>query len=305
MCYAEHHLKRMLAFSTICHAGIMLTALGLGGPLAFAAMMVYLAAHAFIKGGLFLGAGIVLHRLRAIGERSLFGKGKTMRWTALLWFSGALGLASAPPYLSMLAEGGISKAAEDVGMHFVPWFCLIGGAITSAAILRVGMHTFFGWGTKPITDEAAEVGELPETASEDQRISWSQYFPAAVCITVPVLFLFESKWLPALRDAGATFASRAEMLDLTYNGSVMYTKLAPWPLALAAFHGSLAFALAVLLAGTSVFRTRLPRPLRIGAFVESGIPLLRAMQSGHPGDYVFWITVGLAIFGSAALILLR
>lgn len=49
MCYAEHHLKRMLAFSTICHAGIMLLALALGGPLAFAAMMVYLVAHAFME----------------------------------------------------------------------------------------------------------------------------------------------------------------------------------------------------------------------------------------------------------------
>jgi multicomponent Na+:H+ antiporter subunit D len=39
MCYAEHHVKRMLAFSTICHAGIMLVAIAIGGPLAFAAMV--------------------------------------------------------------------------------------------------------------------------------------------------------------------------------------------------------------------------------------------------------------------------
>jgi hypothetical protein len=119
------------------------------------------------------------------------------------------------------------------------------------------------------------------------------------------LFLFESKWLPALRDAGATFASRAAMLSLTYNGSVIYARLDSWPLASAAFHGLLALALAVLLACTSVFRVRLPRLLRIGAFVESGIPPLRAMQSGHPGDYVFWIRVGLASVGLATLILLR
>jgi NADH:ubiquinone oxidoreductase subunit 2 (subunit N) len=49
MCYAEHHLKRMLAFSTICRTGIMLLAIGLGGPLAFAAMMVYLVVHAFTR----------------------------------------------------------------------------------------------------------------------------------------------------------------------------------------------------------------------------------------------------------------
>ena len=31
MCYAEHHLRRVLAFSTICHAGLMLAALAVGG----------------------------------------------------------------------------------------------------------------------------------------------------------------------------------------------------------------------------------------------------------------------------------
>jgi multicomponent Na+:H+ antiporter subunit D len=115
MCYVEHHLKRMLAFSTICHAGIMLLAIGLGGPLAFAAMMVYLVAHAFIKGSLFFTSGLLLHRLHAIGERALFAKGKTLPRTAALWFLGALGLAAAPPFLLMSGEAGISKAAEAMG----------------------------------------------------------------------------------------------------------------------------------------------------------------------------------------------
>ena len=54
MCYAEHHLKRMLAFSTICHAGLMLVIFAIQGPLAIAAMLIYLVAHAFVKSSLFL-----------------------------------------------------------------------------------------------------------------------------------------------------------------------------------------------------------------------------------------------------------
>jgi multicomponent Na+:H+ antiporter subunit D len=305
MCYAEHHLKRLLAFSTICHAGIMLTALAMGGPLAFSAMMIYLVAHAFIKGGLFLNAGIILHRLRAIGERSLFRRGTRLRWTAALWFFGALGLACAPPFLTMMGEGGIAKAAEDAGIPWVSWLCLMGSALTAAAVLRVGMHTFLGWGNEPITDESALIGELPETAAEDQRIFWYQFTPAATCTALPILLLFAPRWLDALRNAGASFASQAGMLHLTYTGSAAHAALPAWPLRSALAHGLLAIVLAVLLACTSVFRSRLPRWLRIGAFLESGIPALRAMQSGHPGDYVFWITVGLAFFGSAALLLLR
>ena len=68
--------------------------------------------------------------------------------------------------------------------------------------------------------------------------------------------------------------------------------------------GAVAFILAILLASSSVFR-KLPRRLRLGGFLEGHQSALRAMQSGHPGDYVLWITIGLAVFGSAAMFLLR
>jgi multicomponent Na+:H+ antiporter subunit D len=291
----------MLAFSTISHAGIMLIAIGLGGPLAFAAMLVYLLGHAFTKGGLFLTSGILLHRLRAIGERSLFTKGRALPWTATLWFLGAIGLAAAPPFLLMAGEAGISQASEGAASPWISWVCLIGGMLTSAAVLRVGMHTFFGWGIEPITDEAAEVGELPETASEDQKIFWYQYAPAAICTGIPVLLLATGPaWLRTLCSAGATFARQQAMLHLVYAGAQLPAQSAEWFAAFraSAVRGTLALLLAALLACTSVFRSRLKRSLRIGPFLESGFRPLRSLQSGHPGDYVLWLTIGLACIGA-------
>jgi len=306
MCYSEHHLKRMLAFSTICHAGMMLLAIALGGPLAFAAMLVYLLGHAFIKGGLFLTSGILLHRLRAIGERSLFAKGKDLKWTAALWFSGALGLAAAPPFLLMTGEAGISKTAEEMGKAWIPWLFMVGGGLTSAAVLRVGMHTFFGWGTEPITDEAAQIGELPETANEDQRIFWYQFAPAALCIAIPIVLAVMPGWLSILREASTIFTQQSAMAQLVY-GNAMTTRPPGWSASLisAAVRGSAAFLAAILLALTSIFRMKLRRALRVGAFLESGLHPLRVLQSGHPGDYVLWLTFGLAMIGTANLILLR
>ena len=307
MCYAEHHLKRMLAFSTICHSGIMLLAIALGGPLAFAAMLVYLVGHAFVKGSLFLTSGILLHRLRAIGERSLFAKGKMLRWTAALWFLGALGLAAAPPFLLMAGEAGISKAAEQMSLTWISGICMLGGMLTSAATLRIGMHTFFGWGTEPITDEAAEVGELPETASEDQHIFSHQFVPAAISISIPIALLLAPNWLGVFRNASAVFTRQSAMLHLIYLGGPVTGQLPAWSEALgsSAARGTIAFFLAILLACTSVFRVRLKRFFRIGPFLESGLRPLRLMQSGHPGDYVLWLTIGLAVIGMASVVLLR
>jgi multicomponent Na+:H+ antiporter subunit D len=307
MCYAEHHLKRMLAFSTVCHAGIMLFAIALGGPLAFAAMLVYLVGHAFVKGSLFLTSGILLHRLRAIGERSLFARGRRLRWTAALWFLGALGLAAAPPFLLMTGEAGVSKAAEQMGRSWISGVCMFGGMLTSAATLRIGMHTFFGWGTEPITDEAAEIGELPETASEDQHIFWYQFVPAAISVSIPILLLIKPVWLDVLGNASAVFARQSSMLHLIYLGDPVSGQLPGWSEAwkASAMRGAVAFFLAILLACTSIFRLRLKRGFRVGPFLESGLRPLRAMQSGHPGDYVLWLTIGLAVIGATSIILLR
>jgi hypothetical protein len=54
-----------------------------------------------------------------------------------------------------------------------------------------------------------------------------------------------------------------------------------------------------------VFRQKLKKQLRLGDLLEGPMRPWRDAQSGHPGDYVMWITVGLAAFGSATMFLLR
>jgi multicomponent Na+:H+ antiporter subunit D len=281
----------------------MLTAIAAGSALGFAAMAVYLVAHALIKASLFLTAGILLHRSRAVGERALFGKGKKLGWTAAIWFLGAVGLAASPPLLLWVGEAGISKAAESVGSSWISWVCVLGGALTAASVLRVGMHTFFGWGDEPITDEAAEVGELPETPEADRKIVWHLYAPAAFAIVAAIALAVYPGWIQVVCDASATYTSQQSVLHAIYTGAPLGGHVPVWTGAMKAsvVHGGLALLLAIVLACTSVFRRRLPRYFRAGAFLESGVPFLRTMQSGHPGDYVLWLTIGLAFVAGATL----
>ena len=54
-------------------------------------------------------------------------------------------------------------------------------------------------------------------------------------------------------------------------------------------------------------RDRLPATFRRGAMaaVRGPTAALRAVHSGHVGDYVAWLTVGLAILGGAFAVALR
>jgi multicomponent Na+:H+ antiporter subunit D len=308
MCYAEHHLKRLLAFSTICHAGLMLAIFAIQSPLAIAAMLIYLVAHAFTKSSLFFVSGIVLHRLRSMSEHLLFGKGRSLRWTAALWFLGGIGLAASPGFSTMLAEAGTSSAAQQVGLHGLSWLFMFAGVMTSAAVFRVGMHTFAGWGDAPLTDRSAQVDELPETDAQDQKIFWYHFVPPLLCIVFAVALTFIPSWQYGVREAAARMYNQPAYLNTVYTGYSVPLQAPPsWRNEIpgAALRGTIAVLLALALACTSVFRGKLARSLRIGAFLEGPLTILRSVQSGHPGDYVLWLTVGLAIFGSASLVLLR
>jgi formate hydrogenlyase subunit 3/multisubunit Na+/H+ antiporter MnhD subunit len=134
----------------------------------------------------------------------------------------------------MTGEAGISKAAEQMDQTWISGICLLGGMLTSAATLRIGMHTFLGWGMEPITDEAAEVGELPETASEDQRIFWHQFLPAAISILIPIVLFIWPGWLDVLRNASAVFARQSAMSHWVYSGDTVTSQLPAWSEALKA-----------------------------------------------------------------------
>ena len=223
----------------------------------------------------------------------------------MLWFLGGLGLAAAPGLLTFNGEAAASSAADQNHVHGISLLFVVGGVLTAAAVFRVGMHVFLGWGSEPVTDEAAEVGELPEEI--DKRVAWNHVAAPAACLTAAVALSFWPSWHPVFDGAVAQMASQPSYLHTVYTGTAGGAEAfrEPSHMGEAALHGLLAAGLAMLLALTSVFHRSIPRWACLGAFAERGWAPMRAWQSGHPGDYVFWLTSGVALFGSLALLLLR
>src|SRR6266511_1508282 len=79
MSFAQQHLKRLLAFSTISHSGLFLVGLGLFEHVGTAGVALYVVGHGLVKGSLFMCAGIVLHRLRSVDEEQLRGRRRKSR----------------------------------------------------------------------------------------------------------------------------------------------------------------------------------------------------------------------------------
>lgn len=302
MCFAEHHLKRLLAFSTISHTGLMVMAFGVWTKEALAGLFLYLLAHALVKSGLFFLTGILLHRLRSMSEPKLHGCGKELHWTAVLWFLGGLGLAGAPGFLTMAGEVHVTGQAE-----WSEWIFLISGALTGAAVLRAGLRIFFGWGDPGPVDKLAKVDELPETTEENRKINWFLFFPAAACVLGAIAVTF----VPVFARIAASAAAR--LMDFSEYAAAVYGSAAskalpaapPMHIGEAAVHGGITAFVAIVIAFWAVFHLQVPRGFRWPSHMEGPLRGLREVQSGHPGDYVAWIVFGTAVIGGAFFALAR
>jgi multicomponent Na+:H+ antiporter subunit D len=306
MCYAEHHLKRLLAFSTISHAGLMLAAIGLLSSRAMGGFVIYALSHGLIKGGLFLCAGIVLHRLKKIGENHLHGQGRGMWFTAALFILGALGLAGIAPFGTLLGESMISHAAKDVHQAWLAYLFIFVELITAAAVLRATFRIFFGWGKPAPMDEPSRIGERPET-KEEAGTPAVMFLPAAALILLGICI----SGIPLLRS-NAEANARFFTSQPTYAGAVL-NNIEPHPqkrnpvesLTSSIVRSTVAAVLALFLALASVFRDRFRSLLNFARTLEIGNSLLRNAHSGHPGDYVAWLSFGTALLGGMFVWFLR
>jgi len=175
------NLKRMLAYSTIENLGFMVAMLGVAlvfasshhRLLAAAALVVVILHalyHALLKSTLFMGAGCVDVGARGLDMDRLGGLARRMRWTTILFFIGAMGLAGVPPLngfqtewlgLQMLIRARVLDTPESrVYMAAAGMLLTLTFALAATAYIRVFGGAFLG---APRSRRAAQAVEVPVT----------------------------------------------------------------------------------------------------------------------------------------------
>ncbi len=142
MALVNRDLKRIIAYSTLSQLGYMFAAAGLG---AYWIALFHLAAHAFFKALLFLGAGNVMHAMD--DELDLFKMGglkKVMRGTYIYMGIASLALAGLPPLAGYFSKDAIIETAFNDGSYIL-WFMLVFTAgLTAFYSFRQVFLTFEG-----------------------------------------------------------------------------------------------------------------------------------------------------------------
>jgi len=112
----QKNFRRMLAYSSIDHSGIMVLALGFGGPLGILGMLLHMTFHSITKPLLFFCAGNVQQQLKT----DLFREAKgglihSMPLTGAAFLMVTLAVTGAPPFSLFLSEFTILRAGFSRG----------------------------------------------------------------------------------------------------------------------------------------------------------------------------------------------
>lgn len=134
---AQTHGKKVLAASTSAHYGLMFVAVGAGYP---AAALAHLVAHAVVKAGLFMSAGVAGDAAGSyeLGRQRL---GRVLPGVAVVTFVMSLALAGVPP----LGGGWTKEAVISAAGHRGPLVALLtalAGALSAAYALRFQFLAF-------------------------------------------------------------------------------------------------------------------------------------------------------------------
>jgi hydrogenase-4 component F len=122
---ATRNFKRLLAYASINHAGVIAIGLGLGSSASFG-VLLYVLSNAFIKAILFLTSGKIEAHYGTKDTRAIAGLIKDLPFSGLFLMVGTFGLLGFPPFGSFLGELLILSALVTSGQTFVfATFCML------------------------------------------------------------------------------------------------------------------------------------------------------------------------------------
>ena len=162
--------KRLLAYSSMEHMGLMAFAFGIGNKLGIFAGLLHMINHVFAKGLMFTSVGSVLVNFHTRDIFSIKGLYKSIPITAVFVTLGILGITGIPPFNIFISEFFIVTAAFREGMYYQIAFVLL-----LLVIIFGGFIYLFS---------SMLMGESNETKKEDYKM----LLPMALFVLVMLYF---------------------------------------------------------------------------------------------------------------------
>ncbi len=131
----QKDFKRMLAYSSVEHMGILILGLGIGGPALFGTLL-HVLTNSMTKGVLFLSAGNIHRAYGSKNTDRVQGAMRQLPLSGTLFLAGFLAITGSPPFGPFISEFAILNGAFDTGRY-----------VTAGLFLFLLLLIFIGMGT--------------------------------------------------------------------------------------------------------------------------------------------------------------
>ncbi len=193
----QSDFKRLLAYSSVEHVGILAIGLGLGKGATFATLF-HIINNGLTKGVLFLSAGNIHRSYSSKSVHEVRGALRRLPWSAGLFLAGFIAITGSPPFSPFISEFGIVTAAFEQNHVAVGVLFLFFLAVIFIGLARTILPVVLG---DPPSD-------LPDSKYQDRLLT------VAPLVLVMMIILVLGIWQPAfllrlLKDGAAMLEVRS------------------------------------------------------------------------------------------------
>jgi len=154
----QSNIKRMLAYSSIAHAGYLLIGVAVGTSRGVTAMLVYLFVYAFMQLGAF-GVLLLLHRKDVAGDelKDFSGLHRRSPFAAFAMLVFMLSLGGIPPTAGFMGKFLLFSAAIDAHYYWLAVIGVLNSAVSLYYYLRIVVFMYLKAdtaGSEPTTSPA-------------------------------------------------------------------------------------------------------------------------------------------------------
>ena len=121
---SQRDLKRLLAYSSVEHMGILAIGMSFSAPIAIVGVLLHVIAHGAAKGTAFFGAGSIVRKFKTKDLLRIRGGVGLLPWSGPMLVLAVLGLSAMPPFGIFRSEflivaGGLSDPQDAVAAVLV------------------------------------------------------------------------------------------------------------------------------------------------------------------------------------------
>jgi hydrogenase-4 component F len=151
----QRDLKRLLAYSSIEHMGIVAIGVGVGGALGMYAALLHTFNHSIAKALLFFCAGNVREKFGTLKIERIRGMASSLPWTSSALVLGGIAIVGLPPFGLFVSEFMILTQAFTGAHYFIAILLLAVLSLVFGSLLHHFQRMLGGASTKPRTGIAS------------------------------------------------------------------------------------------------------------------------------------------------------